>query len=796
MTTVLPAVLAMALGLLAFDLLPPGLGALPLLAPGPVLLGAVAGGPRWAVGAWLLGRVLAAAAAGMAAVLPAEPLRVDTLVTGVVSDFPRASAGRLQFVLDVEATAPAVAGIRRVLVTWYDPPAAAPGPAERWQLTLRLRAPHGLVNPGGSDQERWFFAAGIDATGYVRAAAPDAARGPAGGVAAALLRARAALAARIAAAAPDPAAVPWLAGLAVGVYQDLPDAEWELLRRTGTVHLVSVSGFHLTLVALPLALAGAGLAAVLAAGGWPATPRVAGALLALAGATVYGGLAGFSVPTLRSLLTLAAVAACVAGRRGRPLAALLALAAAGALAIDPLGLLTPGFWLSFVGVLGLATAFGGARAPVATGVPARAGRALRDLAAAQVAAGLALLPLTLAWFGQVSVAGSLANLVAIPFFSLAVLPPVLVGAVLAAIAPGLATPVFALATAALAGWRSVLGGFAGLPLALVELPVPGPASLALAAAGVALALWPRPLALRALAPACLLPLFLARPPALPDGAFAVTVLDVGQGLAVLVQTRRHALLYDAGPGWGDGDAGDRTVLPVLRQAGATRLDRFVVSHGDIDHGGGAAAVLARHPGTDLLATQWPWPSPPSRRRPCRAGEAWRWDGVTFTVLHPDGDAGGPDNEQSCVIAVAGPGGGALLTGDIGARSEARLAGAGRLRPTELVIAPHHGSRSSSSAALVDAVRARYVVFTTGYANRWDFPRPDVVARWVAAGACPLTTAETGALRFVATPGTGLRLARAERLAWRPAWRRPGRIAACALRSPGPPVYSGAGLVAP
>jgi competence protein ComEC len=502
------------------------------------------------------------------------------------------------------------------------------------------------------------------------------------------------------------------------------------------------------------------------------------------------------VPTLRSLLTLAAVAACVAGRRGRPVAALLALAAAGALAIDPLGLLTPGFWLSFAGVLALATAFGGARAPVATGIPARAGRALRELAAAQVAAGLALLPLTLAWFGQVSVAGSLANLVAIPFFSLAVLPPVLAGAVLAAIAPGLATPVFGLATAALAAWRSMLGGFAGMPLALVELPVPGPASLALAAAGVALALWPRPLALRALAPACLLPLFLARPPALPAGAFAVTVLDVGQGLAVLVQTRGHALLYDAGPGWGDGDAGDRTVLPVLRQAGATRLDRFVVSHGDIDHGGGAAAVLARYPGADLLATQWPWPSPPPRRRPCRAGETWRWDGVDFTVLHPDADAWGPDNEQSCVIAVAGPGGGVLLTGDIGARSEARLAAAGRLRPTALVIAPHHGSRSSSSAALVDAVRARYVVFTTGYANRWDFPRPDVVARWVAAGACPRTTAETGALRFVAIPGAGLRLARAERLAWRPAWRRPGRIAACALRSPGPPVYSGAGLVAP
>jgi competence protein ComEC len=585
-------------------------------------------------------------------------------------------------------------------------------------------------------------------------------------------------------------------GLAVGVYQGLPDAEWELLRRTGTVHLVSVSGFHLTLVALPLALVGAGLATALAGAGWTTTPRVAGAVVALAGATVYGGLAGFSVPTLRSLLTLVAVAACVAGRRGRSVAALLALAAAGALAIDPLGLLTPGFWLSFAGVLALATAFGGTSAPAAAGVPARAGRLLREAVTAQVAAGIALLPLTLAWFGQVSVAGSLANLVAIPFFSLAVLPPVLLGALVASVAPGWATPLFGLATTTLAAWRALLGWFADLPLALVELPVPTPGVLALATAGVVLALWPRPLLLRALAPACLLPLFLARPPTLPAGAFAVTVLDVGQGLAVLVQTRHHALLYDAGPAWGDGDAGDRTVLPVLRQAGVTGLDRFVVSHGDIDHGGGARAVLARYPGTDLLATQWPWPRPPARRRPCRAGEAWQWDGVAFTVLHPDGGPGGPDNEQSCVIAVAGAGGGLLLTGDIGAPSEARLAAAGRLGRADLVIAPHHGSRSSSSTALVDAVRARYVVFTTGFANRWDFPRPDVVARWQAAGACPLTTAETGALRFVATPAAGLRLERAERIAWRPAWRRAGRISRCALRSPGPPVYSGAGLVAP
>jgi competence protein ComEC len=810
---------------LALLYLPPGLPAcllhLPPILPGPLLLALVLGGTRAAVVVLVICRVLSAAGAGVVAVLPEELSRADVLVTGTVADFPRSAPGRVQFPLDVAATDGRVPHLRRILVNWYEPAGRVPAPGEHWQLLLRLKPPRGLSNPGGFDYERWLFAQRFDATAYVREdgrnrVVPHPRGGP--GM---LLRARRFLAEGITAAVPGNPALPYLVGLSVGVQQALPESEWELLRRTGTIHLISISGFHLTLVAAPLALLGALAGAWLAAGGLPVTPRVIGALVAMAGATLYGGLAGYPVPTLRSLLMIMAGATLVVARRRLPAGDVLAVAALAAIGLEPLGLLTPGFWLSFGGVAALVGAFQGlvpdgptALAPSGS-VPmsgqrvlaglrdGRGIRAIRLLGLAQLATTVALLPLSVAWFGQVSVVGALANLVAIPAFSFVILPLVLAGTLLVAVAPGLATPVLQLAAAAVGLFGKVNGWFASLPFAAADLPEVGPLGVSAALVGAVLALWPRPFAGRWLAPACLLPLLLGGAVRPATGSFDLTVLDVGQGLAVVVRTARHTLLYDAGPAWRGGDAGERAVVPALRSLRVRRLDRVLVSHGDSDHYGGAPAVLAGHPEAELLASQWPVAEVPGRRE-CAAGEGWAWDGIRFRILHPpqDGQRRGK-NDTSCVLAIEGPGGSALLTGDIESAAEAELLAAGITGPTDLVLAPHHGSRTSSSPAFVAALRPRFVIFPVGYANRWGFPKDDVVRRWQEAGSCALSPATAGAVRFLASPAAGVVLVRAERQAARRLWNRPAEVPACATRVAGrgegqgePVLYSGAGLVVP
>jgi competence protein ComEC len=799
------------LALLQLPALPPWLLELPHVLPGPLLLAAALGGPRAAMVVFVLCRVVAAAGEGLAAVLPDELARADMLVTGTVDDFPRALPGRLQFPLTVESGDSRAPRLRRVLVSWYDPPPRVPVPGERWQLLLRVKPPRGLANPGGFDYERWLFAQRFDATGYVRLDGRNVPAPVAGGGPGWLLRARTAIAAGITAAVADDPALPYLVGLSVGVYQALPEIEWERLRLTGTIHLVSISGFHLTLVAVPLVLLGTAVGAALAARGVAIAPRLAGAAAAVAGAVVYGGLAGYPVPTLRSLLMIVTVAVLLLARRARPASDALALAALGAVALEPLGLLTPGFWMSFGGVAALVGAFQGLVREAPTGMAAPGGRpgrgqrpprtgllvaAARALGLAQLATAIALLPLSLAWFGQVSVVGSLVNFLAIPAFSFVILPLVLAGALLVVVAPPAGEAVLELAAGAVGVFSAVNAWFAALPFAAVELPPVGPLALGAGVVGAVLALWPRPFAGRWLAPACLLPLLGGGVPRPGPGAFDLTVIDVGQGLAVLVRTARHSLLFDAGPTWRGADAGERAVLPVLGALRVRHLDRLVVSHGDNDHRGGVPAVLARHPRALTLAGDWAAEAIP-HRRPCVAGETWSWDGIRFGIVHPDpGATWRRDNDASCVLAVDGPGGSALLAGDIEAQGEAALLASGRLQRADVVVAPHHGSRTSSSPDFVAALRPRFVVFATGYANRWGFPKPDVVERWVAAGSCPLDTALAGAVRFRVAPGHGAALERVERRDARRLWHRPADLPTCAAAPPsraGAAVYSDAGF---
>ena len=459
----------------------------------------------------------------------------------------------------------------------------------------------------------------------------------------------------------------------------------------------------------------------------------------LGAAMGYALLAGFSVPTQRTLVMLACVLLARMQRRATAVWNLVGLALIAVLVLDPLASLGAGFWLSFATVAGILFALEG-----------RIGRRSqwRELLPAQAAATLCLLPLTIALFGTASPLSPVINLLAIPLFSLILVPAILLGVTLLAVPGGLATLWFSLIERAIGAAWPTFSTLAAAPFAQVHVAARPFWALALLAFGVLWVLVPWPLAVRALGIAFSLPAVFWRPSPLAAGAYELTVLDVGQGLAVFVATREHGLLFDTGPVARSGRAAaEFSVVPYLAQRGVQRLDRLVLSHGDRDHVGGEPAVRAAF---NVVREMTGGQERGRVNEPCVAGESWSWDGVQFEFLHPPPlpeAMARKENDASCVLAVSGLGGAALLTGDIEGGAEGELLRRGLLERTDIVVIPHHGSRSSSGVEMVARLAPRWAVVSAGYDNRWHFPRPEVVERWQAAGARVLTTAASGAISF-------------------------------------------------
>ena len=539
------------------------------------------------------------------------------------------------------------------------------------------------------------------------------------------------------------------------------------MRRSGTTHLLAISGMNIAMVAAPFLLAGPLLGRA-----WPrlAGRPHAGVIPALLAAAGYTALSGFAVSTVRALVMLTVAAALALRRRRSGGSDLLGAAAIAALVVDPAAIVSASFWLSFLAVAWLFVA----SAPTVPGAerrgpdPGAARRWLRRLGAAgisltrvQIVLGLGLAPLTLAWFQQVSLVAPLTNLIAVPVFSFAVMPLTLLGAALVVPAPAAGAVLLRAAADVVNHLLALLRVAAEPGFAVWEPPFASQAVLAVAGCAAVVLCWWRPVPLRPLALALLLPV--AAGVGIPAAQLRVTVMDVGQGLAVLVETAHHALLYDAGPAYRLRDAGESVVVPVLRHAGVRRLDALMISHDDQDHRGGAGTVLKAYPHARLIAPDRSG-LPAEDYQPCEAGLAWEWDGVRFRVLSPDmASRWQSDNDGSCVLRIEAPRASVLLPGDIERRREEELAASGLLHATDLVLAPHHGSRSSSSAALVRGTSPRFVVFSAGYLNRWGFPATEIMRRWSEAGACLLDTAASGALVFSTRADGTLQLARRERV---------------------------------
>ena len=647
---------------------------------------------------------------------------------------------------------------------------------ERWSMTVRLKAPHGLRNPHGFDAELSWWEQGVQATGYVRNGLRDEPprrieatwRYP---VQRARQRVRDAILAHLApvgaSAGEDDGggmararAAGAVAALVTGDQRAIDRADWDVFRATGVAHLVSISGLHITLFAW--------LAAAVVGALWRRVPRLCLALpaptAALAGgvllAWAYAVFSGWGVPAQRTVCMLAAVALLRLSGRRWPWPQVWLLACAVVVLFDPWALLQAGFWLSFVAVAVLFASDSIAREATNTAAVGRFVSMLRE----QWVVTLALTPLTLLLFGQVSVVGLLANLVAIPWITLVVTPLALGGTVW--------SPLWTAAAWSVQPFAALLQWLAALPWASLSLPAaPVWAGVAGVAGGTLLALrgpWP----LRALGLPLLVPVLLWQPQRPPPGQFELLAADVGQGQAVLVRTANHAMLYDAGPRYGlESDAGDRVLVPLLRAMGE-RIDLLMLSHRDSDHTGGAAAVLAQQPQAGLMgsienehALQQLRPAVP-----CVEGQRWSWDGVLFEVLHPH-EAQAPDvpaflslpaagpraavrpNTLSCVLRITaaappqGKAASALLVGDIEHAQEAALLARGLVAPVDVLLVPHHGSKTSSSAAFLDAARPRTALVQAGYRNRFGHPAPEVVARYRERGTVLLDSPRCGAARW-------------------------------------------------
>ncbi len=658
--------------------------------------------------------------------LPAEQEMQVVEVEGYVADLPQATRFGNRFLFVPQQVITQGAHLpQRISVNWYgDPDRVRAG--ERWLLVLKPKRPHGQINPGGFDLESWFLQHGIGATATVQYGR----KLPGLAAAAWLAQARSALRERIRAALPDALYAGVIVALTVGDQGGIPDEQWRRFAATGVTHLISISGLHVTMLA--------GLAAFVTGWLWRRAPFLVGrfgapraALLAgVLTALAYCLLAGMAVPTQRTLLMLAVVAFCLWRARPAAINAIWACALGVVVLIDPFAALSVGFWLSFLTV-GALLWIGANR----LGEPAK----WRGWMMAQGAATLGSAPVLLAVFGQLPLISPLANALAIPLVSLIVTPLALFG--LADPTGGLllgAERVFALTD-----W--LLAYCASLPLNLLQLTPPPQWTLLPAALGVALLLAPRGIPGKPLGIVFLLPLFVLRPDPLPGGGFRATVLDVGQGLSVLVETRNSALLFDVG----QIPNGDRVAIPALRAAGRIWLDTLLLSHDDNDHTGGAEALLAGWPVGEIVHGL-PDDSPllaGRLQKPCQAGLRWQRDGVSFSILWPpDGYSGKGDNARSCVLLVDNGKQRLLLPGDLGGQEEVMLVENG-LPQTGIVVAGHHGGKGSSLPTLVDALQPQYAVFSVGYRNRFRHPRADTLERFAAAGATGLRTDESGALVF-------------------------------------------------
>lgn len=705
--------------------------------------------------------------------LPAAWERQDIQIIGVIASMPQQHDRGQRFKFDVEQILTPEAVIPKHIslshyvggfqtqagTTEQKTEDATYRAGQRWQFTVRVKRPHSTINPHGFDFEAWALERNIRAGGYLRKHEDNrmldtAVYRPQYVIE--MLREKIRDRMSRVLQAKEYGGV--LQALAIGDDSGINQENWQVFLKTGTNHLMSISGLHITMLA--------GLAFSLTQLLWrrsewltlklPArkAATLVGAIIALA----YSLIAGFSIPTQRTLYMLSVFAVALWVGRHIAISRMLAYALMIVVILDPWAVLAPGFWLSF-----------GAVAVIAYALNGRLSKPhwVRAAITTQWAVSLGLMPLLLVMFQQVSIISPVANALAIPIISLIVVPLTLLGAL------------FPIDWILLTAYKVIhfcmmaLKWMANSSLSVWQQQAPPFWTLPLAVLGVLWVLLPRGVPMRWLGFLLILPMFLVQSPKLSFGAMRIAVLDVGQGLAVVVTTQQHALLYDTGPGYSSqNDSGSRIILPYLRAADVRELDVLVVSHEDNDHSGGIASILSQMPVQQMFS------SLPADKAEleltnnlnCYEGQSWQWDGVKFEMISPLPESyqktNIKDNDRSCVLRITSQYGRVLIPGDIERGVENNLLGSEYSLKSDVLIAPHHGSKTSSTSAFVEEVNPSAVVFTMGYLNRFYHPHPSVIERYEAIGSKIYRSDQDGAVIIDFVSESGIEITR-----WRQQARR-------------------------
>lgn len=659
-----------------------------------------------------------------------------TTVTGQIVSIPQYDPQRIRFDFEIHDIHDLPLSWRgKVRLSWYRPQQMLQ-PGQRWELKIKLKPVHGFANPGGLDYESWLFSQRVAATGYVQQASMARLLGQD----ITLHSLRQSLSEQILLALADSQYAGLLIALITGDRQHINQQQWQVMARTGTTHLMAISGLHIGLVY--------GLFFWLGRMLWRSSAFLcllrpaqdAAMIVGLIAALLYAAMAGFSIPTQRALIMIAVVTFAALNRRMTSPLDVLQTALLIVLLIDPLAIMAIGFWLSFAAVAVILLTLD--QTPQTS--------RWYQLFRIQWALALGLLPLTSLFFSQVSVIAPLMNIIAVPWVGLIVVPLSLAGTLMIPVSPMLAYIVLGTADTLMQWLWLLLLPASNSPYAVLYPASPPIWVMLCASAGLILVLFHRTTTYR-IAGLCLLaPLLISAPSPVDRHEFQVDILDVGQGLAVVVRTAEHTLLYDTGFSSNSGfDTGRRVILPYFRHEGVHTLDQVVLSHDDQDHAGGYDSIrremairkLTVMPGSHYLAER-------HTANICQAGDRWQWDGVNFEFLSPGVSPEGNENNRSCVLKISADGGSILLTGDIEKTVERKLvtANGSQLR-ADILLAPHHGSATSSSREFIDSVKPAEVVFTAGFRNRFGFPKPSVVARYRQAGVRQWVTADTGMIRY-------------------------------------------------
>ena len=661
----------------------------------------------------------------------------DLQVTGTIASLPEQKDKQLRFMFDVESVTlnhQSIQGPGKIRLSWYGRNIPDLRAGERWLLNVRLKRPHGFSNPGGFDYEAWLFQQGIRATGYVRGKQVNQKLADAG---LHLHNIRQAIRDRLTRLANDQESIGILLALAIGDRSRISATQWQAFNATGTNHLVAISGLHISLVA--------GIAFFLMRRLWCFFPRLillypaphAAVIAALIAALIYAALAGFALPTQRAVVMLAVLAA---GKLfGWRLSAfqILAVALFVVLLLDPLGVMSPGFWLSFIAVATIFYTMQGRWN--ASGWWWRWGRV-------QWTITLLMAPVLILFFGKLSLISPLANALAIPIVGLVVVPLTLLAVVtifwsslsaLLLVVAGFVMHHTANLLIVMEGWSFSQWQFTGNSFWTIVV-----ATLA-----VAWMLLPRGMPNRWLGVIGILPLVLVSSYPVEEDKFLFTLLDVGQGLSAVIQTKHHVVVYDVGPKFSaDFDTGEAVVLPFLRQQGRDKIDVLLVSHADNDHAGGLRSV-ATGIAVDRFLSIEPQLSPTLKGELCQAGQHWTFDGVLFEIIHPSLDwPVRKRNNGSCVLRVSVGDHRVLLPGDIEKKAERFLNSSHNdLLRADVMVVPHHGSKTSSSQGFIQAVQPRYALLPVGYRNRYRLPNAQILARYKENRISTRSTADHGAI---------------------------------------------------